>query len=1150
MSLRIWCPLRSDFRNHGCETGAIIDETSNTKIGGDGMFMLDKGACEFVYTKNCIDNRKSRKTYDICRNMTSGLFAKYGQEPNCYSVQIKTLPMMGIVDATSVKDFTASINISGPGHFFFGFGPHNSVTNTFNYNTPSTLFNNCVGFCRINKTSLFEVFCGSSSTNTKVNVNVDQSSNVYQYLPDCVHNYMIVHNSAQHILSFLIDGKPVIEYDNDAAYNTVISNIKTAITSEAVLGVSLLPSGISNLESIGDDSACVCMNDLRLYDTCLTRRMIDEVVNNMDMYLKLDKLHFSDSSLLGVYDYNDILNWLVNSTPGSLTRYCDCYSFSKGSSEISSISVQTATNSAFTSNIKTYTVSIDEQSGVLKEGVRRIFFNNVNVAQTYFRAFVTLSNGSIVYLVHTNKPFYIGYGLYVFEINFVDNTTGVSTVLVKDIALKKAYSYDDHGCYKPAAILADTSVSTDYLKSKIVTKSSRLSVPQRAFCVCENYNTDTQDIVPGIYAPKSISTEVFSVGMWIYNDSNRSNSLDIINCNKGDSFVRLHFTQKSTTCGVETHVEEKSIITNPTVKLDDWNHFMVTRDYDGFVKVYLNGVSVATTDLRGDMCIDEKTCFAEFIGNSFELCDFRMYNRCVSEDYVKILFGRKVHMDSQNTIIIKEYMEYGQDDENYIIVHTDDPFDYNIRFYDCEDMNDTQSDPTTLYFEYSYDTITWTEWNGASNLTFNNKRPLYLRGINQHSTTTLGFYYSKWDETEESDVYHYIRTSISPVSTQTNARGVYLTGNLINWLDYRIGTTEETDTAYTMTTSAFYRLFYNCTYLLSAPSLPYMIQKKNGGYLELPATSYMCQEMYRECTRLKHVPDIEYVYLSSNTCHSMFRGCTSLEVAPKLKSKTLDVACYQYMFYGCTSLKVAPELPATYISSCTSCYLAMFRGCTSLKSAPKLPAIALPQNAYYSMFYNCTSLVDAPELPATTLGASCYYSMFYGCTSLKMPPVLPATTLGASCYYSMFQGCTSLVQAPELPATTLTARCYQQMFYGCTSLKYAMKTLPAGTLTTHCYYQMFYNCQALVKGPFIKANSAAVTYCCNQMFQSCTKLKLIEVSLQGTAPTTNQVGNMLTSAGTNNGTNKFIIFRNGGVQTTLTTTNCGRDTNWKLTTIS
>ena len=95
-------------------------------------------------------------------------------------------------------------------------------------------------------------------------------------------------------------------------------------------------------------------------------------------------------------------------------------------------------------------------------------------------------------------------------------------------------------------------------------------------------------------------------------------------------------------------------------------------------------------------------------------------------------------------------------------------------------------------------------------------------------------------------------------------------------------------------TRTFYKMFYNCSYLMSARDLI------------LPETSLT-----------------EYCY------GGMFQSCSRLIYAPKLPATSLWVNCYNSMFYGCSRLWYAPELPATTLK--TNCYAQMFYSCNNLK---------------------------------------------------------------------------------------------------------------------------------------------------------------------------------------------------------------------------
>ena len=334
-------------------------------------------------------------------------------------------------------------------------------------------------------------------------------------------------------------------------------------------------------------------------------------------------------------------------------------------------------------------------------------------------------------------------------------------------------------------------------------------------------------------------------------------------------------------------------------------------------------------------------------------------------------------------------------------------------------------DGTIEYF--SADKV-WTVWDGTTILSaYNNdgEYVLYLRGTGNTKITGR-------TANGANDTYRWVLTGSD----------IACVGNIENLLDYA---TVESGQHPTMAEACYVYMFFGCTSLTQAPTLP-------------------------------------AITLSKGCYQDMFFGCTSLTQAPTLTATTLADYCYADMFYGCTSLTQAPALSATTLSS--HCYHQMFSSCTSLTQTPALPATTLANDCYYYMFHDCTSLTKAPALPATTLAKNCYYGMFSGCTSLTQAPALPATTLANSCYQSMFYGCTSLTQVPALPATTLVNSCYQSMFSGCTSLKlsstktgeytvaYRIPTTGVGSATLQDVKNMFFS----TGGTFTAAPSINTTY--------------------------------------------------------------------------
>lgn len=223
----------------------------------------------------------------------------------------------------------------------------------------------------------------------------------------------------------------------------------------------------------------------------------------------------------------------------------------------------------------------------------------------------------------------------------------------------------------------------------------------------------------------------------------------------------------------------------------------------------------------------------------------------------------------------------------------------------------------------------WTTWTGSAIASgqIDNTHSIRLRGSG--NTMIMDYYHS---------VY-------SPWTI--NGSNVSCSGNIENLLDYQKVLAGEHPT---MNGYCYYKLFYNCTALVSAP--------------ELPATT-----------------------LAAHCYDAIFSGCTSLTEAPALPATTLAEYCYYQMFFGCTALTTAPALPATTLAKW--CYCQMFQGCTALTAIPALPATTLAEYCYFAMFQHCsvvklsasrvsvyTKAYRIPETGTGTMGTSALDGMF------------------------------------------------------------------------------------------------------------------------------------------------------------------------------
>ena len=178
----------------------------------------------------------------------------------------------------------------------------------------------------------------------------------------------------------------------------------------------------------------------------------------------------------------------------------------------------------------------------------------------------------------------------------------------------------------------------------------------------------------------------------------------------------------------------------------------------------------------------------------------------------------------------------------------------------------------TAVIEYSTDGTSWTAVDFSANTTTgtitlsNAGDKVYFRNAKPASEDN---YFSM----DSNNYFKFIMTG-----------SIAASGNIMSLVDLNCQTTT---IPYQGT---FYKLFYNCTKLTSAP--------------ELPATT-----------------------LATSCYYYMFYQC-GLTSAPELPATTLASQCYYHMFDYCKYLTTAPELPATTLA--TSCYNYMFKNCYSL----------------------------------------------------------------------------------------------------------------------------------------------------------------------------------------------------------------------------
>ena len=88
---------------------------------------------------------------------------------------------------------------------------------------------------------------------------------------------------------------------------------------------------------------------------------------------------------------------------------------------------------------------------------------------------------------------------------------------------------------------------------------------------------------------------------------------------------------------------------------------------------------------------------------------------------------------------------------------------------------------------------------------------------------------------------------------------------------------------------------------------------KNGNRPAM--ASYCYSNMFYGCTSLTTAPSLPATTLANNCYNSMFQGCTSLTTVPSLPATTLKINCYNSMFYLCTKIKLSTTASGTYTKS-------------------------------------------------------------------------------------------------------------------------------------------------------------------------------------------------------------------------------------------
>lgn len=231
---------------------------------------------------------------------------------------------------------------------------------------------------------------------------------------------------------------------------------------------------------------------------------------------------------------------------------------------------------------------------------------------------------------------------------------------------------------------------------------------------------------------------------------------------------------------------------------------------------------------------------------------------------------------------------------------------------------------------------------------------------------------------------------------------------------------------------SFYRIFCNCTRLISIPNK--LFSKNNN------ATSF--EEAFYNCRSLENIfSDLFLGQVEKVNMRSIFNQCYNLKSLPygifdELIPNVPPLA-------ACANCRSITNLPENLFNSWGDItdLTAFFSDCINLKSLPNdLFSNNVHIQKFNAIFQNCSSLESIPEnLFVNNVDATSFYLTFGHCGSLKtIPENLFTTNELVTSFSGIFQHCKSITEIPSnLFSNNVNAKDFEIAFFGC-----GIKTIP------------------------------------------------------------------------------------------------------------
>ena len=130
---------------------------------------------------------------------------------------------------------------------------------------------------------------------------------------------------------------------------------------------------------------------------------------------------------------------------------------------------------------------------------------------------------------------------------------------------------------------------------------------------------------------------------------------------------------------------------------------------------------------------------------------------------------------------------------------------------------------------------------------------------------------------------------------------------------------------------------------------------------------YYYYRMFYRCMSLKSAPLLPFSQVGYNSCNSMFFKCMSLTTIQPMTIESINTRSMTSMFNNCQSLVDASMITITSEKS-RSCYN-MFNMCKNLKKSPIIKG-DITSSSCERMFYGCSNLSDVTYLGTTSPSSS------------------------------------------------------------------------------------------------------------------------------------------------------------------------------------